>query len=64
MIFTGTIKNKMFIIFSLLVPVTVVSNNPEETTRSKPKCKACKQPMKGHKNVKDCPKNQNKWLEK
>jgi hypothetical protein len=51
----------MFIIFfSLLVPVIVVSNNPEETTRSKPKCKACKQPMKGHKNVKDSPKNQNK----
>jgi hypothetical protein len=51
----------MFIIlFSLLVPVIVVSNNPEETTRSKPKYKACKQPMKGHKNVKDSPKNQNK----
>ncbi|CAB3995098.1 Hypothetical predicted protein [Paramuricea clavata] len=41
------------------VPAVVVSN-PGDSTRSKPKCKACKRPMKGHKKFKDCPKNQNK----
>jgi hypothetical protein len=44
----------------LLVPVMVVSSQVGDATRSKPKCKACKKPMKGHKNVKDCPKNQKK----
>jgi hypothetical protein len=49
----------MFIIyFSLLVPVIMVSNNPQDTPRNTPKCKACKLPMKGHKNLKDCPKTQ------
>ena len=41
------------------VPLSVVRNT-EATVRTKPKCKVCKQPMKGHKNVKDCPKNLNK----
>ena len=35
-----------------------------DATRSKPKCKACKKPMKGHKNVKDCPNTKkNKTLQ-
>ncbi|XP_028400848.1 uncharacterized protein LOC114523975 [Dendronephthya gigantea] len=42
------------------VPTVVIPNPGDSTARNKPKCKACKQPMKGHKNVKDCPKNQNK----
>ena len=60
---TVFIKDKVFIYFScfyaILVPVVVVPN-PSESTRNKPKCTACKQPMKGHKNVKDCPKKTKK----
>lgn len=29
----------------------------DKTVRAKPRCAMCNQPMKGHKNVKDCPKN-------
>ena len=30
-------------------------------TRNAPKCTLCKQPMKGHKNVTNCPRNQKEW---
>jgi len=33
------------------------SNDVTTLTRAKPRCSLCRQPMKGHQNVKDCPKN-------
>ena len=39
-----------------LVPVAETASKQSE--RAKPRCKSCNQPMKGHKNVLDCPKKQ------
>ena len=42
----------------VLVTVTVIQEQPQ-TSRGKPRyCSACKQPMKGHKKVTNCPRNQ------
>ena len=41
-----------------LVPVTVIQEQPQTTTRKPRDCIACKQPMKGYKNVTNCPRNQ------
>lgn len=43
-------------------PTTSVSQVPERSEKQKkkkaaPKCKHCKHPLKGHKNVVDCPWN-------
>lgn len=33
------------------------ANTNSEKTRAQPRCSTCKNPMKGHKNIKDCPRN-------
>lgn len=40
------------------VPVTVIQQQPQTTTRKPRYCTACKQPMKGHKNGTNCTRNQ------
>ena len=46
--------------FLILVPAVTSGNKTSETVtpRNPPKCTLCKQPMKGHKNVTNCPRNQ------
>lgn len=50
----------IFFSFSFLV-AEVPQDGPAiestNTTRARPSCSLCKKPMKGHKNVADCPKN-------
>lgn len=44
-----------------MVPETQTRKRKKQPTeRSKPTCSECKRPMKGHKNVIDCPKNKSK----
>lgn len=50
--------NTSTILFKIVADVTHVQ--VAQKTKSAPKCKACRQPMKGHKYVKDCPKNANR----
>lgn len=41
-----------------MVPLPETRKRKKQSTeRAKPTCSACKKPMKGHKNVIDCPKN-------
>ena len=40
------------------VSVTLIQQQPQTSTRKPRHCTVCKQPMKGHKNVTNCPRNQ------
>ena len=44
----------------MLVVSEVLKQNQKKKAKSAPKFRICKHPMKGHKYVKDCPKNTNK----
>lgn len=41
----------------LFYTVPATSTTSTQPKRNAPKCKMCKQPMKGHKNVASCPRN-------
>lgn len=43
--------------------VSEAAGNVAVTTRQKPRCKSCGHPMKGHKFVVGCTKNQNSSVE-
>jgi hypothetical protein len=38
--------------------VSLVVAQSQKKCKAPPKCRACKQPMKGHKFVTDCPRNE------
>jgi tRNA(Ile2) C34 agmatinyltransferase TiaS len=44
---------------SLELPTLVQTPVSKQMERAKPRCKACGNPMKGHGQVKDCPRNKN-----
>ena len=50
----------ILILFLTVSSILTVENQGPSTrkTRAQPKCSICKEPMKGHKNVINCPKNQ------
>ena len=51
----------MKIVFVLVILVSDIPQPIPFSTRAKPRCTACGNLMKGHKNVVDCIKNQ-RWI--
>ena len=51
-----TDKNVIFSLVSQVPQATRRRGEDIPSTRARPTCSLCKQPMKGHKNVTDCPK--------
>ena len=50
-------KTSIFIVIAVAVSDQVRTERTEQPTRAYPLCSACRNPMKGHKSVTDCPRN-------
>ena len=48
----------MYFLVSVVLAQEKTAEAAKSTRRAPPRCAVCKNLMKGHKNIKDCPKNQ------
>ena len=50
-------SNSYALSFIIVSQVLAQEKQAKKAEKAAPHCRICKNPMKGHKNVKDCPKN-------